>query len=90
MTAYCIKISINILNINFHVRRRLRTVNNKNRKRPTQQGVNLGLIERENTNKAGIKYYSVVYEPKAQQFIVDNLAAIIGEGYNNASGHAEG
>lgn len=68
---------------------RVETVNNKNRKRPTQQGVNLGLIERENTNEVGIKYYSVVYEPKAQQFIVDNLAAIIGEGYNNASGHAE-
>ena len=69
---------------------RVEKINNKNRKRPTQQGVNLGLIERENTNEAGIKYYSVVYEPKAQQFILDNLVSIVGEGYNNASGHAEG
>lgn len=68
---------------------RVETINNKNRKRPTQQGVNLGLVERENINEAGIKYFTVLYTPQAQQFILDNLASIVGEGYNNATSHAE-
>ena len=65
---------------------RVETSNGKNRKRPTQQGFNVGILEREKLNEQGIKYCTVLYSPQAQQFVMDNLTAIVDEGYNESVG----
>ena len=61
---------------------RTETVNSKARKRPTAQGFEIGITEREKVNDFGVKYYSVLYTTPAQQFVFDHLSAIIEEGFN--------
>lgn len=57
------------------------TINNKNRKRVTSAGVDLGLTEEERLGQFG-RYFAVTYDKSAQQFIIDNLNAIIDGGFN--------
>lgn len=69
-------VSINILNIV--------TINNKNIKKVTDNGRNLGLTEEERMGQNGI-YHAITYDRNAQQFIVDNLNSIIEGGFNGSS-----
>lgn len=55
--------------------------NNKNIKRVTPDGQNLGLAEEERFGQYG-KYFVVTYNKNAQQFILDNLSSIINGGFN--------
>ncbi|MBE6674388.1 MAG: hypothetical protein E7596_04695 [Ruminococcaceae bacterium] len=50
--------------------------NNKHRKSPTEQGSKIGIITEEKMGPYG-KYTAVLYSPSAQQFIYDNLEAIV-------------
>lgn len=52
-------------------------VNNKTRKRPTAQGMNIGIITEERTNQYGTPYEGVFYNLNAQHFIIDNIDTII-------------
>ena len=45
-------------------------------KRPTQQGVDLGIFTETRTGKNG-NYTAVLYNKEAQQFIIDNMDAVI-------------
>lgn len=56
-------------------------VNNKNMKKVTSTGEDLGLIEEERLGQYG-KYFAITYNKNAQQFIMDNLNSIIGGGFN--------
>ena len=49
---------------------------NKN-KRPTEAGRQLGISTEQRTGQNGVEYTAVVYSREAQQFILDNLDAII-------------
>ena len=49
--------------------------NNKHRKSPTEQGINIGILTEEKMGHYG-KYIAVLYSRSAQQFIYDNLDAI--------------
>ncbi len=53
----------------------------KTTKKPTESGSNLG-ISTEIRNSMRGDYTAVVYNAKAQQFIIDNIEAIIGMMYN--------
>lgn len=57
-------------------------------KRPTQQGIQLGITTEKRT-AGGRKYSVVVYDPDAQQFIADHLDAILefGQKSPSDSGH---
>ena len=52
-------------------------VNNKTRKRPTAQGMNIGIITEERCNQYGTPYEGVFYNLNAQHFIIDNIGTII-------------
>ena len=52
------------------------TVMGKSRKEPTQQGREIGIITEEKMGQYG-PYTSVLYSPQAQQFIYDNIEAIL-------------
>jgi len=52
-------------------------VNNKTRRRPTPQGESIGIYTEEKTSMYGVAYEAVLYNAKAQRFIVDNIGAII-------------
>lgn len=52
-------------------------VNNKTRRRPTPQGESLGIFTEERNGQYGM-YEGVFYSVKAQRFILDNMAAIVG------------
>ena len=56
-------------------------INNKNIKKVTDTGKDLGLTEEERLGQYG-KYYAVTYNKNAQQFIIDNLNSIIDGGFN--------
>lgn len=56
-------------------------INNKNIKKVTAGGEDLGLIEEERLGQYG-KYFAVTYNKNAQRFIIDNLNAIIDGGFN--------
>lgn len=45
-------------------------------KRPTEQGVEIGILTEERTGQEGRPYMAVLYSRNAQQFIVDNLDAL--------------
>ncbi len=49
----------------------------KPRKIPTPEGEQIGLSEKLMTNRMGMSYYGVSYEPGAQQFVFDNIDSII-------------
>ncbi len=51
--------------------------NGKNRKMPTEQGKKLGIFTEERTGQYGT-YTTVLFSPSAQQFIYDNIDAIVG------------
>lgn len=51
-------------------------VNNKTRKRPTTQGMKIGIITEERTNQYGTLYEGVFYNLNAQHFIIDNIDTI--------------
>lgn len=57
------------------------TINNKNIKKVTASGKDLGLTEEERLGQYG-KYFAITYNKKAQQFIIDNLNSIIDGGFN--------
>ncbi|MCM1286243.1 MAG: hypothetical protein NC213_07795 [Acetobacter sp.] len=57
------------------------TINNKNVKKVTATGEDLGLTEEERLGQYG-KYFAVTYDKNAQQFIIDNLNSIIDGGFN--------
>ena len=50
--------------------------NNKHRKSPTAQGNDIGIFTEEKMGQYG-KYISVLFLPSAQQFIYDNIEAVI-------------
>ncbi|WP_316608468.1 hypothetical protein [uncultured Ruminococcus sp.] len=52
-------------------------VNDKTRKRPTAQGMNIGIITEERTNQYGTPYEGVFYTHSAQHFIIDNIGTVI-------------
>ena len=52
-------------------------VNNKARKRPTNEGIGIGITVEEKTNQYGNVYEGVFYNKNAQHFIIDNLCAIV-------------
>lgn len=56
-------------------------INNKNVKKVTIDGEELGLIEEKRIGQYG-KYFAVTYNKNAQQFILDNLNSIINGGFN--------
>lgn len=51
--------------------------NGKNRKLPTEQGKELGIFAEERTGQYGT-YITVLFSQSAQQFIYDNIEAIVG------------
>ena len=51
--------------------------NGKNRKLPTEQGKELGIFAEERTGQYGT-YITVLFSQPAQQFIYDNIEAIVG------------
>ena len=51
-------------------------VNNKTRRRPTQQGEAIGIFAEERSGQYGT-YEGVFYSPPAQRFIINNIDAII-------------
>ncbi len=51
--------------------------NGRQRKTPTAQGNDIGIFTEERTGQYGT-YIAVLYNPQAQQFIYDNIEAIIG------------
>jgi hypothetical protein len=53
------------------------TVNNKSRRRPTVNGTNIGITTERRNNQYGTSYEAVIYNRNAQQFIIDNLDAVI-------------
>lgn len=67
-------VSVNILEVI--------TINNKNIKKVTGNGENIGLIEEERLGQYG-RYFAITYDKNAQQFIIDNLNAIIDGGFNS-------
>lgn len=52
------------------------TVNNKNRKQPSVKGNSLGIFSEQRVGQYGT-YEAVLYDRNAQQFIIDNLDAVI-------------
>lgn len=54
----------------------IETAEGEKRKRPTQNGVNLGISVEERQGQRGI-YHVVLYNKNAQKFITDNIFAII-------------
>lgn len=56
-------------------------VNNKRRKRPTSDGISLGISTEKRVSKIGTPYEVLLYNLKAQHFIVDNIDAIVA--FNN-------
>ena len=61
------------------------SVNNKTRKRPTAQGMNIGIITEERTNQYGTPYEGVFYNLNAQHFIIDNIDTIIEQNRQKSS-----
>lgn len=59
-------------------------INGKNYKRPTAEGLAMGISEEEREGQNGTYHY-VLYSESAQQFIIDNLNSIIDGGYNGSS-----
>lgn len=64
------------------------TTDGKSIKRPTQRGQELGITTETRTGMNG-DYIVVVYNNKAQQFIIDNLEAIIANSDNKSDIDAE-
>ena len=56
--------------------------NDKRRKDPTKDGESLGIFTEERQSKFGPPYKAVIYNPSAQQFLLDNLDAIVGRWKN--------
>ncbi len=56
-------------------------VNGTNYKRPTANGESIGITMEQRDGQYG-PYYAVLYNESVQHFIIDNLAAIIDDGYN--------
>ncbi len=52
------------------------------RKRPTADGISIGIIEEITPNGRGGQYRLVTYSREAQQFIIDNIDAIAAEARN--------
>lgn len=57
------------------------TINNKNIKKVTASGEDLGLTEEERLGHYG-RYFAVTYNKNAQQFVIDNINSIIDGGFN--------
>lgn len=51
--------------------------NGKHRKTPTSQGNDIGIFTEERTGQYGT-YIAVLFSPQAQEFIYDNIGAIVG------------
>lgn len=51
-------------------------VNSKRRKRPTENGKNLGIYLEHRIGKYG-EYYAVLYKREAQEFIIDNFSSLM-------------
>ena len=66
-------VSINML--------RVIKINNKNINEVTDSGIDLGSTEEERMGQYG-KYFAVTYDKNAQQFVGDNLNAIVDGGFN--------
>ncbi|MGN1130745.1 MAG: hypothetical protein ACI4Q8_05275 [Ruminococcus sp.] len=60
------------------------TVNNKTRRIPTEAGKNLGITTEERMGQYG-HYEAVLYNRNAQQFIIDNIDAVINMNNEKAS-----
>ena len=52
------------------------TVSDKSRKIPTERGIEMGIFTQEKMGQYG-PYTAVLYSPQAQQFIYDNIEAIV-------------
>ena len=59
-----------------------------NRKRPTELGKEIGIFTEERTGQNGA-YMVVLFSPQAQQFVYDNIAAIIGLRHEKTNAHCE-
>lgn len=49
----------------------------RTRKRPTQDGEKLGIMAEERVSMYGHKYFRLTYNTAAQQFIIDNIEAVV-------------
>lgn len=49
----------------------------RTRKRPTQDGEKLGIMAEERVSTYGHKYFRLTYNTAAQQFIIDNIEAVV-------------
>ena len=52
-------------------------INNKSKKRVTDNGRSVGIISEQRVNQQGSTYEAISYNLNAQQFIVDNIHSII-------------
>ena len=52
-------------------------INNKSKKRMTDNGRSVGIISEQRVNQQGSTYEAISYNLKAQHFIVDNIHSII-------------
>lgn len=52
-------------------------VNNKTRKRPTEEGIKMGIIIKEAVSQYGTPYEGVFYDINAQHFIIDHIDSVI-------------
>ena len=55
--------------------------NGKNHKEPTENGTDIGIVTEDKISANGFPYTAVLYSKSAQEFIIDNLEAIVE--YNN-------
>ena len=52
-------------------------INNKSKKRVTDNGRSVGIISEQRVNQQGSTYEAISYNLNAQHFIIDNIHAII-------------
>ena len=52
-------------------------INNKSKKRVTNNGRNIGIISEQRVNQQGSTYEAISYNLNAQHFIIDNIHAVI-------------
>lgn len=52
-------------------------INNKSKKRVTNNGRNIGIISEQRVNQQGSTYEAILYNLNAQHFIIDNIHAVI-------------
>lgn len=70
------KLRIEIV-VNYLIKKNFLYLDENNKKKPTQKGSILGISIKENINSNNEKYTCIIYNEKAQQFILDHLYEMI-------------